>query len=350
MMSLRAFWTRRSHVALDEFAEGIRRELGAMPTPAADERLLARVLESRRRGIRAVLPVADPAPPRRIGSVIAAVAAAAAVVVAIGLTTRDPGAVSDVEGWFFGGHAYAQTRAVVPRYPGARVTRADHIRPLRLTYRSTVRTAGAVSTREIAWSSARESVDGVPAWRVVSVTRGPGATTQCDSVWVSAATFTPLRRAVVEKPYRRYGRIEVRQRFGPGGVRGEMNAFRGGVVAAHRTFERALPDDLAPYVTGALVPLYMAGVTIDRTWTGSLAVLGWCVRNDDLCTPVAMRVDGEDTLRLPTGPSDCWRVAIDFAGGRQWYWVRKSDGVGVRSLDSTEVRTRGVRETILVAE
>jgi hypothetical protein len=170
-------------------------------------------------------------------------------------------------------------------------------------------------------------------------------------VWVSAATFAPLRQTLVEAPYRRYERIEVRQEFGVRGVRGEMNAFRDGAVAAHRRFDRTLPPAFTPFVAEAFTPLYQTGVAMDRNWTGSLAVLGWAVRDDNVFTSVAMRVDGEEIIRVPAGEFDCWRIAIDAANGHHgWYWVRKHDGLGVRSLDSTEARPSGVRETVLRAE
>jgi hypothetical protein len=44
-----------------------------------------------------------------------------------------------------------------------------------------------------------------------------------------------------------------------------------------------------------------------------------------------MRVDGRETIRVPAGAFDCWRISIDVAGRRQWYWARVSDGLGVRS-------------------
>ena len=342
-------WTRPQDEALDEVADAARAELSAMDVPA-DERLLERVLESRRRGRRVLLPLEDPAPRRLSRYVGAAFAAAVVALFAVQLATRDRGPVSG-GGWFVGDRAFAQPRAESPAHPGVRVTHAERMRPLRLTYRSTVRTGVAVTTRDIALSAARDAVDGAPAWRVVSITRGPGAATQADSVWVSAATLAPLRRSIVESPYRRYERIEIRQDYRGLRVSGEMKAFRGSAVAAHRRLDRTLPAAFAPYATGAFVPFVHTGVALDPGWSGSLSLLGWAVRDDDVFTSMAMRVDGEESLRLPAGTFACWRLAIDFADGQQlWYWVRQSDGLGVRSLDSTDVRRRGLREIVLSRE
>jgi hypothetical protein len=170
-------------------------------------------------------------------------------------------------------------------------------------------------------------------------------------VWVSAASFAPLRRTIVEAPYRRYERIEVRQSFQALRVRGDMKAYRSGAVAAHRRFDRTLPAGFVPFVSQAFVPLYGIGVAFDRSWSGSLSMLGWAVRDDDVFSSMAMRVDGDEVVRVPAGAFPCWRIGIDFASGQHvWYWVRKSDGLAVRSLDSTEARGRGVRETVLSGE
>jgi len=169
-------------------------------------------------------------------------------------------------------------------------------------------------------------------------------------VWVSAATFAPLRRIIVETPYRRYERIEVRQTFDGLRVRGEMEAFQHGVVAARRRVDRTLPAAFAPFVDDAFAPLFHVGVAMDRNWSGSIGLLGWAVREDDVFASMSMRVDGEERVRVPAGTFDCWRIAIDLANGRHRYWVRKADGLGIRAVDSTRSSTRGVRETVLSAE
>jgi len=88
-----------------------------------------------------------------------------------------------------------------------------------------------------------------------------------------------------------------------------------------------------------------------KDWRGSASVLGWAVRNNDVFTPVTMRVDGEEMVRVPAGTFACWRMSLDAgAGHRQWYWVRQRDGIGVRGVDSTWAGGRGVRELVLTSE
>ena len=347
-MRLWANWTGPPDADLDAFAQSVRRELQAMRVPRADQRLLERVLDSRRRGVHGMLPVQDKAPRRRRAFTIAAIAAAVAVLFAITISTRDRDAVFEAQAWFGGDHADAQTRPEVPIYPGARVTHPERMRPMRLTYQSTVRTGNAVLKDDIALDASRNVVDGSSAWLVVATTRDHDGALELDSAWVSTGTFEPLRRSIVRIPYRRFDRIEVSQTFDAGHVRGEMHAFRSGAVAAHRRFDRALSPAFAPYVADPIAPVFHSGVTMGRDWKGSIALLGWVVRDDDVFRSVIMRVDGEDTVRVPAGEFDCWRVVIHLASGqRVWYWVRKADGLGVRTLDSTPARTRDV---VLTAE
>ena len=75
-----------------------------------------------------------------------------------------------------------------------------------------------------------------------------------------------------------------------------------------------------------------------------VVVLGG-VRDDDVFIPVELRVEGEETITVPAGRFDCWRLSVRYAAGRVDYWVRKSDGLGVRVLNSTG--SPGTREIVL---
>jgi len=346
-------WTRNHGAALEPPTEALCRDLNAMPVPAAGERLLDRILESNRRGHHVPLPLEDARPRRHPVDWIGAVAAAVAAMFAVSQMAQDRGATSAgaFEGWFGTASAYAQVSVAAPAYPGARVTLANRMRPTRLNYTRTVRAASAATTLDLALSVARDVVDGTPAWRVVLTSQGPGTGTQQDSTWVSASTFAPLRRTIVEAPYSRYERIVVQQVFSGLRLRGDMKAFRGGALSAHRRVDRTLPSSFIPFISGGFAPVFPSGVAVDRSWKGSVAVLGWAIRDNDVFRALAMKVDGEENVRVPAGEFPCWRIAIDSADGRrQWYWVRKRDGLAVRTLDSTDVRTRGIREIVMVSE
>src|SRR4051812_6361953 len=122
------FWRRGG---LDDFADAIHDELTQMPVPPADERLLARVLESRRAGTRVILPIADAARPRRLALYVSAVAAAAVVVMVASRYARREAALPDVarDSWLIGDIAYAQTTpAGRPAFPPWGASR-PHPRP-----------------------------------------------------------------------------------------------------------------------------------------------------------------------------------------------------------------------------
>jgi len=336
---------------LNDFADAMRGELAEVKGPPADDRLLDRILESRRAGTRVILPLEDGRRRPRVWLYASAVAAAAAAVVGITELTRPDGAVSfdaAQDAWFVGDLAFAQSPiAPRPAFHAVIPSRADRLHPVALHYLRT--TSGPMPMRvDIHVTLQHDSVEGVRAWRAAAVRRSADGITSIDSSWVAADDLRPLRRVAVEFPYRSFERIQVQQRFDGLRVGGDMHAWKGGAVNAHRTFDRQLPAAFAPYLSDGLVPLYHMAVPLERGWVGSASVLGWAVRDNDVFVSVGMRVDGEETVHVPAGEFACWRLAMDYNGRRSWYWVRKSDGVGVRTLDSSDVRTRGVREAVLL--
>jgi len=56
-------------------------------------------------------------------------------------------------------------------------------------------------------------------------------------------------------------------------------------------------------------------------------------------------VVGEETITVPAGHFDCWRLSVRFSGGQVAYWARKSDGLGVRVLNPTG--PQGTSEIVL---
>jgi hypothetical protein len=41
-------------------------------------------------------------------------------------------------------------------------------------------------------------------------------------------------------------------------------------------------------------------------------------------------------------------MVLEHSGRRQLYWVRKSDGLGIRLIDSSDARVKGVREVVFI--
>jgi hypothetical protein len=63
--------------------------------------------------------------------------------------------------------------------------------------------------------------------------------------------------------------------------------------------------------------------------------MGWAVRDDDVFYPIDLQVEGEEQVIVPAGRFECWRLSLRFAGRRFDYWVRKTDGLGIRLQDPT---------------
>jgi hypothetical protein len=61
--------------------------------------------------------------------------------------------------------------------------------------------------------------------------------------------------------------------------------------------------------------------------------------------PIELRVESAETITVPAGRFDCWRLSLRFSGKQVDYWVRKSDGLGVRVLNKTT--PYGTREIVL---
>jgi hypothetical protein len=146
-------------------------------------------------------------------------------------------------------------------------------------------------------------------------------------------------------PYLKFERIDISQRFGRDNVSGVMMIPSRGIA---RSIKQQLPLSFGPYLTDALAPVFLMGVPLHRDWSASVSLVGWAVVPRDVFVPIELRVVGEELVRVPAGQFDCWRLSVRFFGKEMSFWVRKSDGLGVRSLDETEAHTGVTREVVLV--
>jgi hypothetical protein len=194
-----------------------------------------------------------------------------------------------------------------------------------------------------------EDVNGTPAWRVTSVNPVQAAAQRrisVETLYVARADLRLLRRAVHVTPYSRFQRINVQQHFHGDSVTGRMTTD-GPSIGAGRAIARVLPARSAPYLSDAMAPLFFMSASLSEHWTGSASLLGWAVRPEDVFRPIELRVEGAERVRVPAGEFDCWRLSIQFDGNRISYWVRQSDGLGVRLYDDTQAATQGIREVVL---
>ena len=347
------FFRRRQ--ALDDFIEGIRPELTAIPTPPATDALKARIIASRAAGVRHILPSPDAGPRLKISWPVGIAIAATLVVLLIPITVRRSANLGDdiagPDG--FGNVAFAQSpgKGARPVLEAVRATATNKFRPLSVEIeRRVVDSAGrnARTSRHSLQVSAA-SVGGFAAWRVISVDREaqPTSRVAVESVYVAKSDLRLLRRSVHVSPYNRFQRINVAQQFNGDSISGRMTTD-GPSIGAGRTFARELPRAFAPFMTESMAPLFLMAVPLGPAWRGSASLLGWAVRDEDVLLPIELRVEGSEMITVPAGRFDCWRLSVRVAGKAIHYWVRKSDGLGVRVLDDADARTKGTRESVLL--
>lgn len=212
-------------------------------------------------------------------------------------------------------------------------------------------TGRLVSDLPIALDVSLDALDGVPAWKVTSMDRDARSDQRhvdVETLYVARADLRLLRRSVHVEPYSRFARINVQQWFRGDSVTGRMTTD-GPSIGSGRPIAQRLPVPFSPYITEAFAPAFLMGVPLERHWARSASLLGWAVRTNDVFVPMELRVEGEERVSVPAGRYECWRLSIRFSGHQIAYWVRKSDGLGVRVLAAHQP-TNGTREIVLVSE
>ena len=348
----------------DDWIDAVRPELRDLPVPPPRDDLLQRILASREAGARVILPEVRPVVDRTLNRSVVALFVAVVLLLLVPfarnalfrsrggeLAVREETSAS---GWLAGSLAFAQTEpdtrraSAVP--PPVRLAYPERLRPATLQYqrtwhdstgRMTGRATGVVALRP-------DSVDRTAAWRLVSRTDGTRdgrAFTTVDSVYFTRADLRLLSRVVVEMPYSRYDRIRVAQQFRNDSIVGRMNATGADASPAGRPIARKLPPSAIPLTADPLGPVLFGAVDLHPAWRGAMSLAGWAVIDRDVQTSVAMQVDGEEVVSVPAGTFACWRLTVQYAGPTLRYWVRKSDGVAVKSLQSQDNDV--VREVVL---
>jgi hypothetical protein len=78
-----------------------------------------------------------------------------------------------------------------------------------------------------------------------------------------------------------------------------------------------------------------------------VSIVGWAVVPSDAFYPVTLRVVGEEKLSTSAGLVDCWKLRVSAGQEQRTEWVRKSDGIALRSRDESPPTAKGRREFIL---
>ncbi len=108
-------------------------------------------------------------------------------------------------------------------------------------------------------------------------------------------------------------------------------AFRGGRIIGAvglrkpRQVDSPLPDSVSPLVTGfEHLALLIRLLPLTRSWQGSASLVTWSPSPARLISPVSLRVVGEETVTVPAGTYECWKIEYKE---RNWddvrLWVSK---------------------------
>jgi hypothetical protein len=325
----------------DLFDRQLRDAARALPVPGAPRALIDRVIAEREAGERIILPTESAVARRSRFRTIAGLVAVAAVLATIAVLIVPSAASRPTDDVFasdglLGGNAYAEQTASGPTVPPLSGVNGLELKPRSYTYRVEYVTPAGHVTPDGGGTVNLVPVlhAGIPAWRIDLATeqtfeRGQRRATS-ETVFVSRRDLKPLARAVHTRPYLRYSSLNIAQRFSGDSVLGEMTTD-GGV---RRPIARRLPAQFGPYLSDAYAPLALVGVPLAVGKTMALSIVGWAVVPMDVFYPVTLRVTGEERIVMASGTYDCWKIDVTAGRHHRVEWVRKADGLGLRSLDT----------------
>jgi hypothetical protein len=348
----------------------------AWNAPPKPPDLIARVLEERARGMRAVLPDGEPAAPPPAVRRGALVAAAAVFVIGLVALNRwpiphEPVAEEAAEGAcamnpetrallmtgsFVLATACAQEPPSTPYEPAppVRALEANELQEGTWVYR--VGRQGARATYETVHHLAKIGTGQGAQWRSSDVShnpnaRGPGWEGQlrADTVYYAPDGITPLRRARHDIRGGRE-RWTLQATFGPDSVH-TVNDYLGyGGVPPRRSQRNAeIRGDGVPIVLAVHEPafgLFLRRLPLAPGWSGSFRVGPF---GDGGVRDHSLTVDGEETVEVPAGVFDCWRLTVTppFSPYDYRVWVAKDGQLLVKLVLGPE--GRGIERVLVSA-
>ena len=310
--------------------DSLRAELRKLSAPHPSSDLLARILASRAKGARVILPTA-----RGTGQGLRSARVAAAAAAVVGVVWGSMwllGSRSSTRTWpprfdevtllpraAFGQER--QPRAAEPRYPLIATLEPTRVHSGEWTYDVRSITDGVFTSPQGHRTViiVEGSYGGRPAW-VMSESYGDFG----DTVFVDRSVLRPLHH---ERS--RTGRFAFVQEFSRDSV---FELLRVSHPKA-RTFQgsAALPGPSASPLTVSWspfsidTPLLLQAVPLERRWQGSVFSVNWVSMADRLppFTPVDLRVVGAQAVTVPAGTFDCWKVEARQGEYTWLLWVSK---------------------------
>jgi hypothetical protein len=345
----------------DLFEHRLRESARSLPVPTAPRRVIDDVIARRAAGDRVVLPAA--AAPRR-GSSWLPVAIAAGILL-VGLILRQHPAplplgvdanarflvdYVSISAGLFPRAAFASMPQTAPSAPPLSGINGLSLGGRHFEYRVQYVDSTGKTSPESEGTIRVESatLDSVPVWRVehhASFAAGGQQRVIGETLYVTRRELRLLTRRVHQNSSLRHNEFTITQRFVDDVVSGEVTADGGiGRPRVRSPIAQRLPSAFGPFLSDALAPVALAGVPITNDWSASASMLGWAVREFDLFYPVTLRVIGSERY----GSVDCWKIRVVAGAQQRTQWVRKSDGIALRSVDDATPGPRGRREFVLV--
>jgi len=337
-----------------------------LPIPAAAPGVIGVVLAARARGERMILP-AEPLqakPHRRRSALAAAVAALIAVAVLPGtldiavrrlrsnagpLTepTSDPVA-GDVVSLLNLRPAAANAQGLTePGESEVRIHSLDAARVREGAFEYELRTlengraAGTPERGVVRVSSVAHR--GTSAWQVEHAWLGHPQDNVETTVF-DARTLAPLYRRALDVSRSRF---TVEQQFVGDSLFGAMESTAPPRPVKH--YRRGLPRGARPFGAGeGFALLYFQSVALGTGWKANISMLGWGAVPADLYYPVRLRVVNTERVSVPAGAFDCWQLIATSRGHTKRLWIRRTDGVIVRTMEAGD-RTAVRHEVVLRA-
>ena len=346
------------HSDADQAAAELRGAIEALGAPRAPRGLIGRVAAERARGLRAAIRGGEPASPPVVRRPVLWGAAALLVVGLVGLdrwpSVEEPAAEdaflggcgmnADARSWLAAGSlllaaACAQEPDQSPFEPAAALAelQAGTLRPGTWVYE--LEHAGRFLSREVYRLTPVRLIDGLQ-WRSVN-TRDGTDRVLADTMYYSA-DLRPLRQAWHTLRDGKDWRI-VELVYGPTTVQmtSDYVDYRGPTPQRRTWWSRTadIPADPGPIVPGIHSPglvYLMRLLPLRAGWSGSVQAGPFGTATFRL---TSLRVVGEETIRVPAGEFDCWRVAMGAGPtGFQTLWVSKAERLLVRSRIGPEAR------------
>lgn len=356
--------TPRGH---EELPGELRDAIARLDAPRAPRGLIGRVVSERARGVRAAIPGGEPAVTRR--PVRRSVLAAAVVVLAVGTVVlqrwsptvdieENPvalgacGMTMDIyralaRSAFLLSVACAQeTTGPVVAPPPPAVLDARALQEGAWTYDLIGNEGKLHSSSLLSISTVGSGVDRV--WQAVaSAIDAENRRGTTDTLYLAADGVTPVRR-IMRKTLDGRAIRHTTMTYGPGIV--EVRQDYPGHASRRTTWRVEFPKDLRPLMT----PLHGPGwgfasivrlLPLHDAWNGAVYVPGFPTSG---YATEALRVVGEDSVRVPAGLFDCWRVTVQ-SRGQHWLtlWVSKDSPVLVKAVLGPEGAR--VQESVLVS-